>query len=69
MSEKIPMKIDLIIYNAAQLVTCASSGKAKRGAQMRDVGIIENGALAINDGAIVAVGDSEEITEKFVGEI
>lgn len=62
------MKIDLIIYNAAQLVTCASNGKAKRGAQMQNAGIVKNGALAINAGAIVGVGSSDEITKKFIAE-
>ncbi len=59
------MKVDSIITNAAQLVTCASNGKAKRGAAMQDVGIIENGALAVNNGKIVGVGKSDEITTHF----
>lgn len=59
------MKIDLIIKNAAQLVTCASEGKAKHGAQMLDAGIVENGALAVKDGVIVSVGKSDEISAKF----
>ncbi|MCY7375548.1 MAG: imidazolonepropionase [Pyrinomonadaceae bacterium] len=59
------MKVDLIIENAAQLVTCASGGKPKRGAAMTDVGIIENGALAISGGKIVAVGNTKEIAGNF----
>ena len=59
------MKVDLIIENAAQLVTCASNGVPKRGEAMRDVGIIENGALAIDNGKIVGVGASKEIAENF----
>ena len=43
------MQIDLLIQNAAQLVTCASDS-LKRGAAMTDVGIIENGAVAIDKG-------------------
>lgn len=62
------MNIDSIIENAAQLVTCASNGKAKRGAAMRVVGIIENGALAIDKGKILAVGKSEEIKRNFESE-
>ena len=54
------MKTDLIIYNA-QLITCASDGKAKKGTQMQDVGIIESGAVAISDGKIIAVGTSADI--------
>lgn len=62
------MKVDLIIANAGQLVTCASQGKAKRGLAMRDVGIINNGALAISGGKITAVGQSDEILREFDAE-
>ncbi|MEQ1922534.1 MAG: imidazolonepropionase [Pyrinomonadaceae bacterium] len=56
---------DLIIHNAGQLVTCASSGRPKRGDAMLDVGIIENGAVALADGKFVGVGKSEEILRDF----
>ncbi len=59
------MQVDLIIENAAQLVTCASGGKPKRGDAMRNVGIIEHGALAIDNGKIVGVGKADEIAENF----
>jgi imidazolonepropionase len=59
------MKVDLIIYNAGQLVTCASGGKPKRLAEMTDVGIIENGALAIKDGIIDGIGTNAEIHRGF----
>ena len=62
------MKADLIIYNAGQLVTCASGGQAKKGNQMQNAGIIENGAVAINDGKISAVGKSDEILREFEAE-
>ncbi len=59
------MKADLIVHNAT-LVTCASGGKPKRSDDMRDVGIIENGAVAIADGKFTAVGNSDEIIRAFV---
>jgi imidazolonepropionase len=62
------MKADLLIYNAAQLVTCASVGGPKRGAALADVGLILNGAVAISDGAIVDVGGSEELCAAWTGE-
>jgi imidazolonepropionase len=62
------LKVDLIIGNAAQLVTCAAGGKAKRGAEMRDVGVLAGGALAISDGTIVGVGKSDEISENYQSE-
>jgi imidazolonepropionase len=62
------MKIDLIIENAAQLITCESNGKAKRGKEMQTLGIIENGALAIDKGKIVSIGKSVEINRKYKSE-
>ncbi len=58
-------KVDLIVHNAGQLVTCASGGKRKRGTAMQDVGIIVDGAVAIRDGKFVGVGTSSEILSAF----
>lgn len=55
------MKADLLISNIGQLVTCASGGKPKRGAGMRDVGLIEDGAVAVVDGKIIGVGSSADM--------
>lgn len=59
---------DLIIYNAAQMVTCASGGVPKRAAAMRDVGVIDDGAVAVNNGLIVAAGKTAEIEREFRSE-
>lgn len=56
---------DLIIHNAGQLVTCASGGKPKRGRAMRDVGIVENGAVAVANGKFIGVGSSSDILNSF----
>lgn len=61
------MKADLIIHNA-QLLTCASNGKAKKGAEISDLGIIENGAVAVSDGKIASVGKSEDVLREFESE-
>ncbi|MFL6467686.1 MAG: amidohydrolase family protein, partial [Pyrinomonadaceae bacterium] len=64
------MIVDLIVKNIGQLVTCASGGRPKRGADMLDVGLIEKGALAIADGKFVGLGKSDEITRDFqAGEV
>lgn len=55
------MNADLLIVNAAQLLTCASPGGPKRGAALADPGLIEDGALASLDGQIVAVGRTAEV--------
>ncbi|NWJ47526.1 MAG: imidazolonepropionase [Chloroflexi bacterium] len=59
------MQADLIIYNAGQLVTCASQHAPKRGAAMREVGKIADGAVAIKNGQILAVGASPEILGQY----
>ena len=59
------MKIDLLIHSAAQLVTCAAPSGPKRGAAMRDVGLIPDGAVAIADGEIVAVGPTADLRADF----
>ncbi len=61
------MKVDLIIKNA-QLVTCASGGKALKGSAMADPGIIACGAVAIDRGSIVSVGDSAAILSEYQSE-
>src|SRR5689334_24983352 len=59
------MSIDLLIHSAAQVVTCASPGGPKRGLSMREVDVIGNGAVAIDDGIIAAVGPSAELRERY----
>lgn len=56
---------DLLITNAAQLVTCASPDGPKRRESMGDVGIIPDGAVAIVDGKFVAVGPTTEILRTY----
>ena len=57
--------VDLIIHSAAQLVTCASPGGARRGAAMGDLTVVPDGAVAITGGRIVAVGGSDDICETW----
>lgn len=59
------MKADLIIHNAGQLLTCRSNGKPKRRAEMQSVGIIEDGAVAIQGDRIAAVGKSADVLGEF----
>ena len=55
---------DLLIHSAAQVVTCAADAP-KRGAAMQDVGIISDGAVAVKDGRILAIGPTESIRERY----
>ncbi|MDZ7582255.1 MAG: imidazolonepropionase [Deltaproteobacteria bacterium] len=51
---------NLIIRNAAQVVTC-SGFKAKHGSAMADLNILEDGAVIVEDGIIRAVGRTADI--------
>ncbi|GAB4538195.1 MAG: imidazolonepropionase [Anaerolineae bacterium] len=59
------MQVDLLIHHASQVVTCASPQGPKRGAAMADVGLVLDGAVAIADGQIVAVGPSRELDAAY----
>jgi imidazolonepropionase len=56
---------DLIVHNAGQLLTCANGDLPKRGKAMLDIGIIEDGAVAVTAGIISAVGSSRDILDRF----
>ena len=55
-----PISIDLIIYSANQVLTLAGDAP-KRGAAQSDLAIIRDGAVAISDEKIVAVGDTLDL--------
>ena len=59
------MNIDLLIHNAAQLITCASPDGPKRGRAMQEVGLIEKGAVAVHQGQIVAVGTTADVQAQY----
>lgn len=56
---------DTLIHNISQLATCASPIQAKRGTQMADPGLRQNAAIAITDGKIIAIGDSDELRRTY----
>lgn len=64
MERPTPESVDLIV-TARRIVTCASPGGPKRGAAMRDGGVIERGAVAIRGGLIVAAGPRAEIDAQY----
>ncbi|MCB0020370.1 MAG: imidazolonepropionase, partial [Anaerolineales bacterium] len=59
------MKIDLLITGAAQLVTCRGAEGPLREAALRTPEIIQDGAIAVDGGQIVAVGTTAELTGRF----
>ncbi len=60
-------KADLIIKNANQLLTLKSDSP-KTGIEMQNLGIIQDGAVAVLGEKIAGVGTIKEITENFISE-
>lgn len=54
----------ILIRNASQVVTC-SGFEAKKGAAMSDVGVIEDGAVAVSGGLITHVGPTKEVMKQI----
>jgi imidazolonepropionase len=58
--------VDLLIVNANELVTLAGDNqKPRTGKQIRELGIVRDGSLAVKDGRIVAVGKTHDIMKRF----
>ncbi|MEM3458006.1 MAG: imidazolonepropionase [Candidatus Bathyarchaeia archaeon] len=59
----------MLIVNADELVTLGGGNQKPRvGKQMRELGIIRNGGLAIKDGVVVAVGKTPEVAKVYRAE-
>jgi len=52
---------DMNLINAKSLVTVADDGQVRRGVTQGDIGLIADGAVAIRQGDIVAVGPTAEV--------
>lgn len=62
------MKPDILLTNIGQLATLKGhSDKPKRGEELNELSIIEDGAIAIDGGIIIAVGTTEEVTSQITG--
>ena len=63
---KLEIEADFVIINANELVTLkGSSEKPRIKDEMRNLGIIKNGAVAAKDGKIVAIGETSEVLAKL----
>ena len=59
-------KADLLVRHAGQLVTVAGhSVHPKRGQELTEIGIISDGAVAVSDGVIIAIGPTAEVEEQL----
>lgn len=60
------MKPDLLLTHIGQVATLEGHSDApKTGTQMNEVSVIENGAIAIKDGIIIAVGSTKDILSQI----
>jgi imidazolonepropionase len=58
-------QIDLLIYSAGQLCVVPGTGGPQRGERLGNLGIIENGAVAVQDGMILAVGKTGDLASEY----
>ncbi len=58
-------RADTLILNSSSLLTMKGPSRARAGREMMETGSIKDGAVAVKDGLIAAVGTTEEITERF----
>src|SRR5579884_4050983 len=57
---------ELAVVNCSQVLTLAGPKRPRMGAELRELGIIENGAVLVRDGQIVKTGTRPEI-EPLIG--
>jgi len=58
--------VDMLVINAGQIVVApAQNGGPQRGSSMGTLGVLEDGALAIHEGQIVALGEQSTIEAAF----
>jgi imidazolonepropionase len=55
----------MVVVNIGQLVTLAGPERARVGAELRELGLIENAALLVEDGRVSAVGPYAELRAKI----
>ncbi len=62
-------RADILIVNAEEMLTLAgSTNKPRTGKQMKELEIVRDGAVAIKEGKIVAVGKTQDIAKTFRGD-
>jgi len=60
------MKPDILLTGIGQIATVAGhSERPKRGAELKEVSIIENGSIAITEGKIVSVGTTDDVLSQI----
>lgn len=58
-----------LFVNAAQTLTCAGPGRARRGHEMQDAGVREGWGVAVDGERIVAVAPDDDLRRQFGGAV
>lgn len=61
--------VELLIENASQLCVIPGHGGPQRGAALGDLGLIEDGAIAIDRGRVVAIGKSADLRARYTAAV
>ncbi len=59
------MPAERLFVDAAQVVTCAGPGRARRGEEMRDAGILTDASVLVRGETIAEVGPATELAGKY----
>ncbi|MBS3782454.1 MAG: imidazolonepropionase [Candidatus Thermoplasmatota archaeon] len=62
------MSVELIVKNCSELHTMRGPRRARVGEEMKNTGLIEDGALAVDEDKILDVGNTKEIEKKYDAE-
>jgi imidazolonepropionase len=62
------IRCDLLIHSAGELCTMAGGEGPRHGPDQGDLGVISGGAVAITDGRIVAVGESDGLRRTYAAD-
>lgn len=62
-------QVDLLIHSANQLCPIPDHNGPQRGEALGDLGLIEDGAVAIHEGKIMAVGPSADLQARYEGQV
>ncbi len=55
----------LLFVNSSQVVTCAGPGRGRRGAEMKDAGVLSDAVVAVDGESIAAVGSADSLRRQF----